>query len=171
MRYVQFFTATILNWHSLIERNDLKDIIIEGLQHRVNLKQVIVHGFVIMPNHMHIIWRIDPDIEREAFQRDLLKRISKRIVDTLKAEQDSATLLKHKVNTADRNIQIWERNALSIDIYSQDVFNQKLQYIHNNPLQEKWKLVEYPADYKYSSAKFYETDVDEFGFLTRIVAG
>ncbi len=41
-------------------------------------------------------------------------------------------------------------------------------YIHYNPTAEHWKLCNEPADYKYSTAKFYETDIDEFGFLIHI---
>ena len=43
---------------------------------------------------------------------------------------------------------------------------QKLNYSHNNPLQDHWKLADSPENYKWSSAKFYETGIDEFGFLT-----
>ncbi|MEO6542229.1 MAG: hypothetical protein ABIN74_14600 [Ferruginibacter sp.] len=51
----------------------------------------------------------------------------------------------------------------------------KLDYIHNNPNAEHWKLCKEPADpiaigYNYSSAKFYKTGIDDpiaiaFGFL------
>ncbi|WP_255478614.1 hypothetical protein [Rufibacter sp. XAAS-G3-1] len=43
---------------------------------------------------------------------------------------------------------------------------QKLDYIHQNPAQEKWKLAELPEDYYYSSARFYLENKDDFGFLT-----
>ena len=45
---------------------------------------------------------------------------------------------------------------------------QKIEYIHNNPLQEKWKLVKEAEDYQWSSAKFYEYSIDDYGFLTHI---
>jgi hypothetical protein len=41
-----------------------------------------------------------------------------------------------------------------------------LEYIHNNPVQERWNLADSMEEYKYSSARFYETGVDEWGFLT-----
>jgi hypothetical protein len=75
-------------------------------------------------------------------------------------------LQSYKVNAKDREYQIWERNSLSIDLWSPAVFTQKMDYIHNNPLQDKWRLAEYPEDYRYSSAAFYETGYDEFGLLT-----
>ncbi|MEJ7822053.1 MAG: hypothetical protein WKF85_07005 [Chitinophagaceae bacterium] len=42
----------------------------------------------------------------------------------------------------------------------------KINYIDNNPLSHPWNLVQQPEDYKYSSAKFYDTGFDEFGLLT-----
>ena len=33
-----------------------------------------------------------------------------------------------------------ERNALSVDLFAEKVFLQKLNYIHNNPVQQKWQL-------------------------------
>lgn len=70
------------------------------------------------------------------------------------------------INAADRQYQIWERNSLSTDLWSEKVFIQKLIYIHNNPIKEPWNLVVSPEDYRYSSAQFYETGIDEFGILT-----
>ena len=59
------------------------------------------------------------------------------------------------------------KHLLKDDAYwTEEVFIQKLNYIHNNPISHPWNLVQYPEDDKYSSAKFYETDVDEFGLLT-----
>ena len=43
---------------------------------------------------------------------------------------------------------------------------QKLEYIHLNPLQEKWNLATRPEEYYWSSAKYYEIGIDDFGILT-----
>lgn len=169
MRFTQFFTATILNWIPLLENDAIKDIIVAALSHRVRLKQVRVNGFVIMPNHMHLIWYINPKIERADFQRDFLKYISKQIILYLNEHGLKDYLFPHIVNAPDRVLQIWERNALSVDIYSSDVFRQKLNYIHNNPLQEKWQLSALPEAYRYSSAGFYLDGVDEFGIMSSFV--
>jgi len=39
---------------------------------------------------------------------------------------------------------------------------QKLNYIHRNPVSGKWRLVDNYIDYKYSSARFYESESREF---------
>ena len=43
---------------------------------------------------------------------------------------------------------------------------QKLDYMHLNPMQPHWLLCNNPAEYKFSSAIFYEQQLDEFGILT-----
>ncbi len=41
---------------------------------------------------------------------------------------------RFRVNASDRIYPIWERNALSVSLWNQTVFKQKLDYIHNNPV-------------------------------------
>ena len=79
---------------------------------------------------------------------------------------DAALLEQLNVKAADRDYQVWERKSLSTDLFTEEVFLQKLNYIHNNPVQQKWKLAQLPEEYNFSSAKFYETGIDDFGFLT-----
>ena len=43
--------------------------------------------------------------------------------------------------------QFWERNPLSVDLFTDKVFEQKLNYIHENPIQKNWKLATYPEQY------------------------
>jgi putative transposase len=76
----------------------------------------------------------------------------------------SKVLEKFYVDAKDRKYQIWERNPLSIDLWTKEVFIQKMEYIHYNSVAAD--LCNLPEEYKYSSAKFYETAVDEFNMLT-----
>ena len=79
---------------------------------------------------------------------------------------DDPLLPQLKVFAKDRKQQLWERNSLSVDLFTEEVFLQKLNYIHNNPLQPKWQLAVTPEDYFYSSAAFYETGINDFDLLT-----
>ncbi len=118
-----------------------------------------------MPNHIHLIWQIQDGFVKEKIQQRFLKFTGQQLkFELIKANPDK--LKDYHVNSKDREYQIWERNSLSIDLWTPAVFEQKLDYIHNNPLQEKWKLSAHPEDYKYSSAKFYYTGIDDFGLLT-----
>jgi REP element-mobilizing transposase RayT len=162
---VEFFTATNLNWLHILESDYHKQILLEALKHRSDNGQLTINAFVIMPNHFHIIWRVHDGIDRGAFQRDLMKFTARSVLKFMMMNEDR--LLKQlQVKAADRKQQVWERNPLSIELFTEDVFIQKLNYIHNNPLQPKWSLCKKPEDYFYSSAKFYETGIDDFGLLT-----
>jgi putative transposase len=160
-----FFTATILEWKYLLENDAYKEIITDSLRFLVKQKRIKVYGYVIMPNHIHLIWFILDEDPNNNIQRDFLKFSSQKILADLK-KNDPRMLKRFLVNASDRTYQVWERNPLSIELYSHDVMLQKLNYIHNNPLQEKWKLCEAPEDYRYSSARFYVNGKDEFGFLS-----
>jgi putative transposase len=46
---------------------------------------------------------------------------------------------------------------------------EKLDYIHYNPLQSHWNLCEITHNYRFSSAAFYQTGIDEFNLVTNIM--
>jgi len=160
--YPQFFTATNFAWKKLLKPDKYKNIIISSLRFLVNNKRAKIFAFVIMDNHLHLIWQMMPDNDPVAVQRDFLKYIAQRIQKDLK-KYHLEVLAQFKVVAKDREYQFWERNALSIELRNHHVFIQKLDYIHWNPV--KAEMCKLPEEYKYSSAFFYETGVDNWGFL------
>ena len=162
-----FFTATNFKWKHLLLNDSYKQIIIDSLTFLSKAKRIEVYGFVIMPNHIHFIWQILHPHKSSNVQRDFMKYTAQQILLKLKVENtDLAEELV--VNTKDRIYQFWERNALSVELYTPEVIFQKLDYIHNNPCIGKWLLANEPTKYKYSSATFYETGMDTFGVLKNI---
>lgn len=87
------------------------------------------------------------------------------IVKDLKANHEKV-LAHFKVEEKERSFRIWQRDPLAVHMDTKEKFEQKLDYIHDNPLQERWNLASRPELYKWSSACFYETGIDPFGFLT-----
>ena len=165
MNNIYFSTATILNWHPLLKDNAFKDILIGSLQALTKQNLLTVFAFVIMPNHLHIIWSENENTRKESAQTSFLKFTAHKFLKRLK-KSDENLLKRFIVNKADRKYQFWQRNTLDIEVFSEKMFDQKLAYIHNNPLQKHWKLVDDPVKYKYSSASYYEKNIDEFGILT-----
>lgn len=161
----QFFTATILEWKHLLKPDKYKDLIINSLRFLVENKRTKIYAFVLMPNHIHLIWQIDSAHSLEAVQRDFLKFTAQTIKADLK-KNHLQVLENFLVNLKDRKYQIWERNPLTVDLFSPSVFLQKLNYIHQSPLQEKWNLADLPENYVYSSARFYQTGERNFSFLS-----
>ena len=160
-----FITITCLNWLPILQNDLHKQIALEALKMRVKKEQVTICGFVIMPNHIHLIWQLHDGVGKSDFQRELLKFTSRSLLAFMKMNNDR---LYHQceVNDADRKYQVWERNSLSVELYSEKVFMQKLEYIHSNPIHWKWRLADLPENYRFSSAKYYESGVDENMILT-----
>ena len=159
----QFYTATILQWKPLFSQDKYKQKIIESLQFLVANKRITLYSFVIMSNHVHLIWQALPGNSPQKVQASFMKFTAKEIKLDLQ-KNHPLVLEKFKVNAADREYQFWERNPLSIELYTNPVFMQKLEYIHLNPV--KAGLCKLPEEYFYSSAKFYHTGIDEFEMLT-----
>jgi len=161
----QFITITAYEWKHLLKPDKYKDLILKSLAFLVAEKRVVVYAFVILGNHMHLIWQMLGTHKRADVQRDFLKFLSQQIkFDLIKNHPE---VLKHfEVNKKDRKYQFWKRNSLSIDLFSRKVFEQKLQYIHENPV--KAGLCDHPTDYHYSSARFYLLNEKSFEFLSHL---
>jgi len=159
-----FFTATVLNWKHILKPDKYKDILIESFKFLVRKNRVRIFAFVIMPNHYHTVWRINENLEKSDFQRDSMKFTGQTILRDLKSYHKEIHNSIY-VGTKDRKYQFWERNPLSVPLCSQKVVEQKINYIHGNPIKPKWNLADEPHNYKYSSAGFYYTGKDEYGFL------
>jgi putative transposase len=164
----QFFTAVCNDWQELLLHDDYKQIIMDALKFRVTRGEVKVGGYVIMPNHIHLIWRIQNTCELKDIQRDFLKYTAKSIIEKIKTDRGEGQLENLYVGASDRKFQVWKRNSMSIDLTSAKFSKQKIEYVHNNPCQSHWNLVEDPIEYKFSSARFYETGEDEFGLVTHV---
>ena len=118
-----------------------------------------------MSNHFHLIWQMCPGNDREDVQRNFLKFVGQSIKLDLR-ENHPNVLERFKVNLKDREYQIFKRNALSVDLFTRPVIEQKLDYVHNNPV--KAGICTNPEDYRFSSARYYLTGEDEFSFLSNI---
>ena len=163
-RYIAFFTVTVFEWKRLLTPDKYKQIVLNSLKFLVDNGRVSIYGFVIMPNHLHLLWKIEEFHSREKVQRDFLKFTTQQIKFDL-TKHHPQVLERFKVEAKDRKYQIWERNALSFYCHSQEVTEQKLAYIHANPVSKRWNLAESPEEYLYSSAAFYLKNEDTFGFL------
>ena len=168
-----FWTATINQWQKLLQPDTYKNIIIDSLSYLSNAGKIDVFGFVIMPNHIHLIWRTKELNGKETAQGSFLKYTAHEFRKILYKENKNE-LLSYKVDAHNKEHEFWQRDSLAILLYSKNRAFQKLDYIparqthsggHYNPVAEHWQLAKDPGEYKYSSAAFYELDTNSFPFL------
>ncbi|WP_199119682.1 transposase [Pedobacter sp. ASV28] len=161
--HVEFFTATILDWKHLLDE-EFKSIIINALRWLVQEKRCKIYGFVIMPNHIHLLWKIADGFERANVQGTLLSFTAHEFKKSLKT--DGQMHRNHLVNLSDRSFQFWQRGYVVKECWSEWFLEEKLEYIHYNPLQSHWNLSDLPENYYWSSASFYENGKSPFEFIT-----
>ena len=163
--HTEFLTATILNWQHLLKDDNCKQIIIDSLEWLVKENKGEINAFVIMPNHIHLLWKIADGFERENVQGAFFSFTAHCFKKYLK-RNNKDDLQNYYVNNADRTYQFWEREPMIKECWTKPFFKQKINYIHFNPCQPHWNLSELPEDYKWSSAAFYEKNDNSFSWLT-----
>ncbi len=162
---VYFWTDTVKDWKKIFSIDKYKMIVVDTLRELVNRKKITIYAFVIMPNHLHLVWQMIALNGKEMPYASFNKFTSHQIFQDLKLRHPEI-LPFFKVSDGERNFRLWQRDPLAILMDTQNKLEQKVDYIHDNPLQGQWQLCENPEDYEWSSARFYETGVDNFGFLT-----
>jgi putative transposase len=162
---IYFWTATIHKWLPLLSKDFNKKVIVDCLKYLSDKELITVYAFVIMPNHIHLIWQQNGLNGKETPKGSLLKFTSHSFLKELKV---NGKLNLYEVNAANKKHEIWQRDSLGVEIYSREVAKQKLDYLHFNPVSAKWLLAKDDLGYHFSSARFYESGVDEFGFLKNI---
>ena len=51
-----FWTSVIKDWKHLLKNDEMKMIIIKSFQWLKQNELVNIYGYVIMPNHIHVLW-------------------------------------------------------------------------------------------------------------------
>ena len=118
-----------------------------------------------MTNHFHLIWKISDRFERRNVQGALFSFTAHGFKSRI--ENNKPDILENfLVNKSDREYQFWEREPMVKEYWTKKFFQQKFNYTYFNPCQPHWNLSDVPENYKYSSARFYETGIKDFSFLT-----
>ena len=105
------------------------------------------------------------DSKQSEVQQSFMKYTAQMIIKELRNNHPEM-LEQFYVGARDRKYQIWERNALSIELRSKEVYYQKLLYIHENPVKAGLSLK--TENYHYSSASLYETNHTNWNFLEKL---
>mgnify|MGYP003585794775 CR=1 FL=1 len=158
---VYFVTDTVVDWVDVFTRPVYKHIILESLEYCQQNKGLVIYAWVLMSNHLHAIVGSNSQERVSDIWRDFKKYTSKKIIETIKteiSESRSEWMLNRfeysgKNDKKIKNYRFWQEGNDAQGIYLNDYFEQKLNYIHENPV--KTELVNRAEDYRYSSAIDY----------------
>jgi putative transposase len=155
-----FISFAVVYWIDVFVRNDYKNILIESWKHCQKEKGLIINAWVIMTSHVHMIIGSSgnklEDIVRDmkSFTSGMLR---KSIAENMQESRREWMLWMMeragKKNSNNSGFQFWQQHNQPIELYDNNIMEQKLDYLHNNPVEEGF--VDKPEDYVYSSARDY----------------
>ncbi len=155
-----FVTFTIVDWIKVLAEGSYKHLILNAIKFYQKNRGLVVYGYCIMPNHMHMIVQATGDNTISEILRDLKKFTSRAITKKLEDEKQEGYIeILNRFRAAGeplkriKNYKVWQDGNRAELLYSNKFFMQKLHYIHNNPV--KAGLCTNPWDYPFSSATNY----------------
>jgi len=159
--YPYFVTVTVVKWVDVFTRNCYRDIIIDSLNYCINNKGLMIYSYCIMTNHIHLVIGTKSNFKLENTIRDFRGFTSKKLKEEIELNPLESRknwmleIFRHegKRRASNKGFQFWKRNYHPILMYSNQLLNQKIEYIHQNPV--KAGFVSKPEHYMYSSAVNY----------------
>ena len=156
---IHFITSTVVDWVDVFTRKSYKDVIIDCLAYCIKEKGMLLYGYVIMSNHIHLILQ-SKTCKLSDLIRDFKKFTSKNILKKIINEPESRRewLLERfkkatETHSRNKNYQLWQYGNHAEEIYSHKFMWSKLDYIHLNPVRVG--IIEKASHYRYSSASNY----------------
>ena len=154
-----FVTTTCYLWQRLLAADTAKQIVADSLNFLTGKYKTHLLAYVIMPNHLHLVLFFPETNRLSDFMRDLKKYTSVKLRQHLEETFGVPFLEKLRFESRQQKFKVWMDRFDDLAITKADTLRTKIDYIHNNPLQAHWQLVQFPGDYLYSSASFYEDGV------------
>ncbi len=158
---LHYLTFATVNWIDVFTGKKYRDVLIDSLAYCRKEKGLELYGYVIMSNHVHLIAKAKEGFGLSDILRDFKKHTSKQIIKLIQEESESRkewllqVMSEHgKNNDKNKTYQLWRNDNHPIELHSNEVIKQKLDYIHNNPVEAG--IVEKQEDYLYSSARNYQ---------------
>ena len=155
-----FVSFAVVHWLDVFVREEYMDCIVKNLNYCVANKGMVIYGWCLLSSHIHLIFMSEQGKPAELL-RDFKSYTAKQLILLIKENPQESRKewllnafekagIKNSNNT---NNQFWQQNNHPIEIWSNKVFEQKLDYIHSNPVVSGF--VKNIFDWKYSSAIDY----------------
>lgn len=157
MYFVSFAT---IHWIDVFVRRLYFDCLAENLNFCIANKGMQVYAWCIMPSHVHLMFKSElqsPDALLRDFKSFTAKQLIRLIKENIQESRQDWLLNAFRKaalgNPNNVNYQFWQQHNQPVELWSAEVIDQKIDYIHQNPVEAGF--VENAYDYLYSSARDY----------------
>jgi REP element-mobilizing transposase RayT len=156
-----FLTLTTVGWADVFTRKEYKYELIKSLKYCQENKGLILYAYVIMTNHIHLIAAAKEGSKLSDILRDFKKFTAnkmKELITNAPYESRRKWLLRllqwyARITRGKKDFTLWQSDNHPVELYSPRVVNQKLAYLHNNPVEAMY--VTEAQYYPFSSASNY----------------
>ena len=148
-----FITCTVHQWVNVFTRTEYIDILLDSLKFCQTNKGLLIFGWVIMSNHIHLIVGTKKEKLSDII-RDFKKFTASKVVQAIETNSKESRknwllwLLKK-----DDAIWFWEEGYHGEEVRTKEFFDSKLRYIHLNPVRAG--IVQKEEEYVWSSCADY----------------
>lgn len=144
----------------------LKVVLCKAIDEARNSAGFLLFAYVIMIDHMHVM------TDKPGTASDVLRVLkgltARRVIDYLKEKNYVTSLAKLRHEERDHNYRysLWQTEKNVLPIFSEGMFMQKVNYIHQNPVRAE--LVSRATDYRWSSARIWQGFLDDEPLLVDV---
>lgn len=155
-----FVSFATVYWLDVFVRDEYFDTVIKSLDHCSKHKGMAIYCYCIMTSHIHLIFRAknaDPSELMKSLKVYTSKQLQKQICENnTESRREWLGWMMRRAGLKNSNVnnsQFWQQHNKPIELWSNTVIKQKVDYIHNNPVVSGF--VNEPEHWKYSSAIDY----------------
>ena len=156
-----FITFSVVKWVDVFTRDKYREILLDSFRYCQKEKGLVIHAYVIMTNHLHLIISRKGKHLLENIMRDMKKFTSGMLINAIKnnpSESRKEWMIEifreaGRKNSNNTVYQFWQQDNHPIELTSNSMMEQKLNYIHDNPVEQGF--VKKAEDYPWSSMSDY----------------
>jgi putative transposase len=156
-----FVTFAVEGWVDVFTRRIYKDIVLESIRHCQTEKGLVLYAWCLMTNHIHMIVGRTGENKIEDIIRDFKKYTSVHVCRAIESNLEESRkgwmldLFRKLAIESKKHLKykFWQNEYHPVELFYNEMMDQKLSYIHENPVREG--VVETPEEYLYSSARDY----------------
>ena len=160
---VYFVSFATVHWLDVFTRQLYFSILADSIKHCRKEKGLQLFAYCVMPSHIHMVFRSSVE-DPSGLLRDFKGFTARKFIEAIEENPQESRKewllnMMEKAGQRKSNIkkrQFWQHHNKPIELWSNKVIKQKIEYIHNNPVEQGF--VTDPIHWKYSSARNYSDD-------------
>ena len=133
----------------------MKQVLCHAINEARRSANLLLFAYVMMIDHLHLL------TNRPSTTSNVLRIIkgltARRVIDYLKVNNHASSLakLRHQSRERNYNYSLWQTEKNVLPIFSEGMFMEKVNYIHQNPVRAGF--VQRVTDYRWSSARIWRS--------------